>query len=114
MKKENLVQCSLCGVSKRKLVQHHVTYQPEWTVPLCGRCHLSIHRPQFVLQRLVRVLREYADRYGTIPVAPRQHRAAIRLEVRAYLEEISDLVTDTVEGYPNNSPVTVQKHSAKR
>jgi hypothetical protein len=38
--------CAKCGKSLdwKSVVQHHVSYSPEKTIPLCRSCHIKIHR----------------------------------------------------------------------
>jgi len=36
-------RCEACG-SPRDLQEHHVTYNPEFKVTLCKRCHMNAHQ----------------------------------------------------------------------
>lgn len=49
-------RCSNCG-SKDNVVEHHLSYDPEITVPLCQSCHLKVHyskEPAKVYQKVSR------------------------------------------------------------
>ena len=35
--------CAVCG-NEAQLVEHHISWMPEYTIPVCASCHSRIHR----------------------------------------------------------------------
>jgi len=38
-------ECVECGATEQ-IHQHHITYEPEKTVPLCASCHRKVHHDE--------------------------------------------------------------------
>lgn len=58
--------CEICKKDK-KLVQHHLSYEPEKTVGICQRCHLTLHNLSSLSMEQINILldwiREYSDQW---------------------------------------------------
>lgn len=55
--------CSICELEK-KLVTHHLSYNPEITMPLCQNCHLTMHRIARLIPDKQDVLFGIVKQYG--------------------------------------------------
>ena len=36
------MKCAICG-TEESIINHHTSYDPEETVPLCRSCHMKLH-----------------------------------------------------------------------
>ena len=61
-------RCTLCGRNRRSTVGHHVTYTPEFVIPICNFCHWVIHRPDDVDALINKIKGVYVERYGPLPI----------------------------------------------
>ena len=55
----------LCGLCKKKkfLINHHITYFPEFTIYICRECHSAVHRKQPGFERLCPIEGQSAKYY---------------------------------------------------
>ncbi len=56
--------CSICGLEK-KLVTHHLSYNPEIIINLCQHCHLTMHKIARLLPDKQDTLFEMVRQYGS-------------------------------------------------
>ena len=55
--------CFVCG-SEEKIVQHHVSYFPEKTIPVCLNCHTKIHGDMNFMPELTPPIGDSLTYYG--------------------------------------------------